>query len=806
MRKSILLLLFLLLSFNCLHAQSVNWAKPITRHFGNYYTHYTIAADKAGNLYSFFNAFDSTSYDGKEVYTGGSVVLKYRPDGSVIWFKSFTSSQTVVAFDSTHGCFYMAGGFFNVIKFPNGDSLVSKNLNNIFLLKADTSGKILWTKELTVPGNPTVGLSAIAVNASGNVYITGRFSNTVNFTGGKSLVSSIGYNMFIAKLDNSGNILQVKRDGGFSGFGSFGQGVYPQFMLIDKKNNIVINGFVNYQTDTIAGTVLNVADRSMFIAKYDSALNGVWAKQAVHNNYSRAGYQTIYDFTADKNCNYYYGGALSADGAKWDSIQFSTTSYQGNGFLVKYNDSGKVQWVAKVGDNSNTSGLPGIFDATSLTVDTSGNAYLSGSMENHVKFFGSGSTYLSMDRTFEPLNFYLAKFNAKGVPQYIYADSASAEGNGLLYHKGNVYMGGYFETVSRFGNYRLIPHQNIISWSNLFLAGISVKSVPGLWLQMDTFSGPLCAGGSIKVHYDTGSVGYENANYFVVQLSDASGSFVHATEIGRTSTGHPSTNINLTIPGDLHTGSHYRIRVISGLHEIISNDNGKDITIFGGQISSKKHVTICKGDSLVLMADSGLYYKWSTLETTRSIVVKKTGKYYYSNGSCAPIDTVSVTVSLPTVDFGADTIIGKGDTLMLDAGIHQSYTWSTGDTSRRIKVTQAGTYTAMVTDSTGCTASYSIKVTIKTGLAELQAGMHCKVYPNPASDRLQIELQTAKATIIQLQMLDMQGHIMLTELMSSAEGTALQRSYSLAGLPAGLYCLRISSAEGVMTKTVSLVR
>lgn len=806
-KPTILLLLLIALSFNVLKAQSANWAKPVSRHFGNSYSHYTIGADKAGNLYSFFRASDSSVYDGKEVYTGGGIVLKYHPDGSAAWFKSFTKNATVAAFDSIHNCFYMAGGFINTIRFPNGDSLVS-NYNNNFLLKADTSGKILWIKMLASTGSSDVSVSAIAVNKAGNVYLTGRFSNTVTFSGGKSLKSSQGYNIYIAKFDDSGNLLQLKRDGGSYSYSSLGQGIYPQYMLVDQKNNVVINGYANYQNDTIAGTVLTVADRSMFIAKYDSSLNGVWAKQAVHNHYSQAGYQTIYGFTADKNCNYYYCCTIFADQVKWDNFQCSTTSYQPNGFLVKYNDSGAVQWVAQVGDDPASQNFPGLFTATSLTVDPGGNSYLSGTMTPYARFFGSNNTSLTMKTpAFGGENFYLTKFDKNGVPLFIYTDSASASGDGLLYSNGNIYICGSFETVSRFGKDKLIPHQNIISWDNLFLAGVSAKAVPGLWLQMDTFSGPLCAGSSFKVHYDTSSaVSYDNANYFIVQLSDASGSFDHATEIGRTLTGHPSNNITVTIPADLHTAAHYRIRVVSGIHEIISNDNGKDITIFGGRINSKSHVNICHGDSLVLTADSGVYYKWNTLATTKSIIVKKTGKYYYSNGSCAPIDTVSVTVLQPKVNFGADTIITQGDTLTLDAGAHKSYSWSTGDTSRMIKITQAGTYTATVTDSMGCTASYSIKVSIKTALTEVGEGMHCNVYPNPANDQLHLELKTTKASIIQLQLLDMQGHIILTDIMTSETTTAVQRNYSITGIPAGLYCFRISSASGVLNKMISVVR
>ncbi|MGM5632101.1 hypothetical protein O2K51_14475, partial [Apibacter raozihei] len=74
--------------------------------------------------------------------------------------------------------------------------------------------------------------------------------------------------------------------------------------------------------------------------------------------------------------------------------------------------------------------------------------------------------------------------------------------------------------------------------------------------------------------------------------------------------------------------------------------------------------------------------------------------------------TVTVNPQL-SVDLGADRSICQGSSTTLDAGnAGSTYLWSTGATTRSIEVTQAGTYSVVVTDANGCQGSGSVKVTV----------------------------------------------------------------------------------------------
>ncbi|WP_162428151.1 M43 family zinc metalloprotease [Pontibacter pudoricolor] len=74
------------------------------------------------------------------------------------------------------------------------------------------------------------------------------------------------------------------------------------------------------------------------------------------------------------------------------------------------------------------------------------------------------------------------------------------------------------------------------------------------------------------------------------------------------------------------------------------------------------------------------------------------------------------------------------------------------------------------------------------------------VYPVPASDYLIIE-QPAHVTLRQVELLSRLGQVML-----SRKVTTRKAEFRTTGLPSGLYFLRISSSEGVITKKVTIIK
>jgi gliding motility-associated-like protein len=75
-----------------------------------------------------------------------------------------------------------------------------------------------------------------------------------------------------------------------------------------------------------------------------------------------------------------------------------------------------------------------------------------------------------------------------------------------------------------------------------------------------------------------------------------------------------------------------------------------------------------------------------------------------------------VVLESPEVDLGNDTLLPSGETLILDAGEHTAWDWTTGEISQTIEIEGPGSYTVVVTNEYGCTASDEILVTMDIGI------------------------------------------------------------------------------------------
>src|SRR5205814_583055 len=87
----------------------------------------------------------------------------------------------------------------------------------------------------------------------------------------------------------------------------------------------------------------------------------------------------------------------------------------------------------------------------------------------------------------------------------------------------------------------------------------------------------LCTGSTISVPFTAYNT-FNTGNVFTTQLSNTSGSFISALNIGSV-TSTSSGTISAVIPANTAVGSGYRIRVISSNPIVIGPDNGSNITI-----------------------------------------------------------------------------------------------------------------------------------------------------------------------------------------------------------------------------------
>ena len=118
-------------------------------------------------------------------------------------------------------------------------------------------------------------------------------------------------------------------------------------------------------------------------------------------------------------------------------------------------------------------------------------------------------------------------------------------------------------------------------------------------------------------------------------------------------------------------------------------------------------------------------YIWSNGATTRETYAMVQGTYgvrCITNGCGEVYDEKKIFFDTPQLELGKDTIICKGEKILIAAQDgFSNYKWSTGDTTQSITVSTEGVYTLQTMDRCG-TQTDNIRVrvdTIPTGIIEL---------------------------------------------------------------------------------------
>ncbi len=125
----------------------------------------------------------------------------------------------------------------------------------------------------------------------------------------------------------------------------------------------------------------------------------------------------------------------------------------------------------------------------------------------------------------------------------------------------------------------------------------------------------------------------------------------------------------------------------------------------------------CLGDSANLVASAGFdQYLWSTEELSDSIIVHESGTYSVtvtSINQCQDSASFSIVEQAELqVNLGPDTVICDGLNYYLSADTFAIYSWSTGDTTPMLQVSESGIYSVTVSDALGCIGSDQVEIVL----------------------------------------------------------------------------------------------
>jgi len=278
---------------------------------------YAIAHDPSGNVY-----ITGTSV-GLDLDPGCSrekyfTTIKYNSNGQQQWVARFegTAEEEDVATAiavDSSGNSYVTGHSWDGAQY------------SILTLKYDTNGNLLWEKRYTGLSSFVLDTAtAIKLDSSGNVYVAGV---------------SEGHGTLL-KYDNAGNELWVDRYNRVSNYTA---------MVIDNDNSIIVAGDVSN----------DLYNRDYLVIKYSSAGTRLWTKTYDSGAQKE---DRISSLDVDTNGNSYITGKSDGTGTGFD---YAT---------IKYDSSGNQVWVKRYNGTGN-----GNDQAISIILGESGTITVTGS-------------------------------------------------------------------------------------------------------------------------------------------------------------------------------------------------------------------------------------------------------------------------------------------------------------------------------------------------------------------------------------------------------------------------------------------
>ena len=252
------------------------WAKEID---GFYAQGDDIAKDASDNLYVCGVYSQTVDLDpGAGVYSvtsSGSAdafVIKLDATGNFIGGRSFggPGSQTCESVKAdAAGNIYLTGFFPLTVDFNPGAGvfeMTALGSSDAFVLKLDAAGNFVWAKAFS--GTAADNANDLAVDASGNVFVTGLFQTTADFDPGPGVfnLTAFSNDIYIAKLDAAGNFGWAIRYGGTT----LDAGLS---IFISAAGNIYATGFFEGVVDFDPGpgiTSLNYSTGRTFIVNLGS--------------------------------------------------------------------------------------------------------------------------------------------------------------------------------------------------------------------------------------------------------------------------------------------------------------------------------------------------------------------------------------------------------------------------------------------------------------------------------------------------------------------------------------------------------
>ena len=640
-----------------------------------------------------------------------------------------------------------------------------------FLVKFNKDGERLWGTYYDGFAGYSAWISEIglATDSENNIFMGGK------------VVNHNGFETYNGHQEDYGGGDATTPDGGLVKFDSNGIRQWATFygggnddwietLAVDSEDNVYVAGTTSSNSNIAYNGHQNQPGglSDGFLVKFDSEGNRLWATY-----YGGSWRENAFDVAIDNENNVYIAGSTASS----NNIYYQGFQEQNNGeydgFLVKFTEDGVRLWATYYGGEADDF-------AYGVVTDSQDNVYICGRTQSYehiayqgyqnewsqgflVKFNSYGNrvwgTYnvaplfnLAIDKESDYIfstNFFAAnihKFNTHGILQWKYLYTVSDINKIALDSEGSIYVAGAIfppngplEGIENGHQDELIEPLN-----NPFLAKFSQCSIENPPLFEVSGSTAYCEGGEVTL-----SIGSSDSTLW--------------------NTGDASTNITVSEEGMYSVSSYIDgCVVVEGVY--VENFPVYNFTT---------DTLLCYHDSLML---------------PDSTVTSEEGFYvfeYLSQNGCDSIYEVDIALHPkpnPTVIFDNESTIETQD--------FDSYRWLyygnpiPGATAQSYELLENGEYRVAISDMYACRDTSETFTIMNLSLNSHQ-NTQVNYYPNPATERLFIELENVTENIA-VSVLSIDGKVLLSHRCSND-----LCEVDLGGLSSGMYILSISDGNHI---------
>jgi len=372
-----------------------------------------LAVDGLGNVYVtgyFAGTGDFDPGPGEDWHSsiwGASFLMKFDSAGTFQWARTWGEDGIAcgcAVSTEASGDVYVTGFFDGTVDFdpgPGEDWHTSGETGDAFVCKFDPSGTFLWAR--TWGGDGSAGGYGVAADISGNAFVAGGYTHTVDFDPGSGVdnhTSNGGSDdAFLSKFDSSGAFIWAMTWGSY--IDECGKDV-----VVDGAGDAFVAGDFHATVDFDPGSGVDihtpVGDWDIYLSKFSSSGGFLWAITWGGENWDEC------DGVASDGTGNVYVAGWFYDAVDFDpgpGEEWHTSNGYSDGFLSKIDSSGSLLWAKTWGGD-----LEDLCEG--VASDGSGDAFVTGAFSETVDFDpGPGEDWHST----EGYSAFLSKFDSSGV-------------------------------------------------------------------------------------------------------------------------------------------------------------------------------------------------------------------------------------------------------------------------------------------------------------------------------------------------------------------------------------------------------